>query len=350
LICPVCGTHVEDAESICPACHADLDMTRAMPRLQGTYCPGCGALVPSDLTQCPSCGMPVKSPVTSAQEVRAKREERAKLLSGVPLVDPDDAGEAIVPVDERPEREVPAPSIESAIPSEPEGYEGDSLSDRLPSMRTVVLAAVLALVLVGGFVLYLTHPWGEGALGSQTPDADLSQVGFPGVVSELVGQDGDNSNTDEELDAATYEDLTVCFDELQELDERVTQSAEDLLSVGKTGTDDERQQACDAAQALFDEIDDLADTVDAIDVSTGTYEDDQALLAELVECQSLRMKAVLKAWKIDASLADPTSNWEDVIASVEAQANATTGEDTYKQRYDELVEDFAPAEPTALEE
>lgn len=66
MICPYCGTHIDDASLICPACHAELQKTVMMPRLEATYCKSCGALVPKGQVRCPSCGLPVEDSLQKA--------------------------------------------------------------------------------------------------------------------------------------------------------------------------------------------------------------------------------------------------------------------------------------------
>lgn len=66
MICPYCGTHIDDASLVCPACHAELQKTVMMPRLEATYCKSCGALVPQGQVRCPICGLPVETALQRA--------------------------------------------------------------------------------------------------------------------------------------------------------------------------------------------------------------------------------------------------------------------------------------------
>ena len=59
MVCPYCGTHIDDGAQVCPACHAELDLTQVMSRIDVSYCACCGALLPAGADACPACGMPV---------------------------------------------------------------------------------------------------------------------------------------------------------------------------------------------------------------------------------------------------------------------------------------------------
>ena len=141
MICPSCGSAIPDGLSVCPACHADLAMTRVMPKLTGTWCSSCGALVPAGATVCPKCGMPVvASHVSSAVEQMEHRRAEDRAL-------------------ER-ERTSSLPRIESAIPSEPDPSSESAYGrERLPHTKVFALAAIASLLLVGGLTLVIAHPW-----------------------------------------------------------------------------------------------------------------------------------------------------------------------------------------------
>ena len=103
--------------------------------------------------------------------------------------------------------------IESAIPGpEPEDSPG-ARHDRMPRPCTFAFAAVLALVVVGGSTLLITHPWDPLATQTKaTEPADVSMSGFPGVVESLSGQDDEGGAGQAEA-TTTYEILEDVHDE-----------------------------------------------------------------------------------------------------------------------------------------
>lgn len=335
MICPICGTHVADDIDICPACHADLSLTRSLPRLQGTFCPGCGALVLDGENYCPSCGTPVEG------DHDGERKRRAELLSEVPHVD-----ESSVPEDDSKQDTHILARIDSAIPDEPEQFYEERVERRGTSMRMVVLAAIASLVIVGGFVLYAAHPWDPRAMTPDpTPDADLSQVGYPGAIEHLAGQDTGVAATDmRSADEITYEEMHTAYDKLLDIDARIGELDELLFESCRTYTAQERSDAYAQASALAIELSNLINEIGEIDVTTGTYESDLNDLLTLASWQRNRLDALVRAWEIAAGTYDPEGQWDTITYPVLSQRNPD-GTDTYKALFDEEAPLWNPAEP-----
>lgn len=163
--CPSCGTLVQDGLDVCPACHASLALTQLEAEPDVTWCESCGAAIPRGAPTCPECGMPVDGAYDDEYEEPLHEEKPQVDVS--PLV--------------------------SAIPPEP--AQNPELPTRSPEdeqrrIRYLVIAAVAALVLVGGGALYITRPWDPEAYSIHAvEDADTSMEGFPGTVTHLTSQD-----------------------------------------------------------------------------------------------------------------------------------------------------------------
>ena len=163
--CQNCGTFVDDALDVCPACHASL-RPKAIPiREDQTWCASCGSHIPSGSKTCPECGMPVKGAFEEDDEVPSLLAVRQSTEDAAPLL--------------------------SAIPPAPSGGEDEQLvAGRGMRNRLTLVAALAALLLVTGTTLFITRPWDPNAYVTHSfQDADTSMEGFPGEVSHLSSQD-----------------------------------------------------------------------------------------------------------------------------------------------------------------
>ena len=197
MICPSCGRHVPDDALVCPGCHAPLDVTRKLSLSDARWCPACGALAAPGAEVCPKCGTPL------AEEKGPERRQRDIDLPEIGNTGMMDAlGETGVMA-----------GVESAIPPE-DGVElGGQRADRMPRQRSVLLAVLLAVLVVGGAALLITHPWNpEATRISATTPADTSMQGFPGFLDSLSGQDTSVGSGEKPLSAVDA--LAQCHDEL----------------------------------------------------------------------------------------------------------------------------------------
>lgn len=315
MICPSCGSNIPDGSEVCPACHADLAVTRVMPRLTGTFCPTCGALVPAGSAVCPKCGMPVGC---------APRDDGA-----------DAAGEA--------ERTSTLPRIESAIPSEPAAANGAYPDDRLPRAKVIVTAALASLLVVGGAALAITHPWDPSATDTRaTTPADTSQAGFPGTVSSLKGQDGQiASQTVVSGSEATYLSLEQAWASLGDLSDRTDDNESSFKDKAVSGSADERAAGQSQAQQLAIEVSNLIDQIEQIDVTSGTYTDQRQNLVTLGNWLRNRLDALSEGWSRSVGSGDPQADAERIESPVESQRQAN-GKTSFANLFAENYESFKP--------
>lgn len=304
MICPHCGSHIPDGSTVCPACHAELEVTATLPRLTGSYCQSCGALVPAGATACPKCGMPQKP----TREVRIRTRKRPQ---EVPLR--EEAAH---------ERTNPLPRIESAIPSE--GAFDAYHRDRMPRMRVVLVAMVAALAVVGGAALFLSHPWNPDAFATRAKEpADTSKAGYPGQVDSLKGQDSSGEQQGVKSgDQTSYERLEADYKTLGELSDKLDDSVTRLEEKGIEGDKAEREAGSQEAQNLAIQISNCISDIQSTDVSSGTYTTSVQELATMGNYLRNRSDAVSRAWTLAVQAADPASERSSILAPIKGDASS----------------------------
>lgn len=322
MICPSCGSAIPDGLSVCPACHADLAMTRVMPKLTGTWCSSCGALVPAGATVCPKCGMPVvASHVSSAVEQMEHRRAEDRAL-------------------ER-ERTSSLPRIESAIPSEPDPSSESAYGrERLPHTKVFALAAIASLLLVGGLTLVIAHPWNPNLNDTRaTTPADTSQAGFPGTISALQGQDKVASATSaESADDLTYNSLLGAYESLKDISDRADDLESRLDTTGISGSSEDRSAALEEAKQLSLDASNVVTTISNIDVvTTGTYTDQKTNVSTLASWLRNRVESIYDAWKVSAGSSDPAADKSKILAPMVGNRESDGSEayvNLFKKNYD----------------
>lgn len=322
MICPSCGSVIPDGLSVCPACHADLAMTRVMPKLSGTWCSSCGALVPAGATVCPKCGMPiVASHVSSAVEQMEHRRAEDRAL-------------------ER-ERTSSLPRIESAIPSEPDPSSESAYGrEKLPHTKVFALAAIASLLLVGGLTLVIAHPWNPNLNDARaTMPADTSQAGFPGTISALQGQDKVASATSvESADDLTYNSLLEAYENLKDISDRADDLESRLDTTGISGSSEDRSAALEEAKQLSLDASNVVTTISNIDVvTTGTYTDQKTNVSTLASWLRNRVEAIYDAWEISADSSDPAADTSKILAPMVGNRESDGSEayvNLFKKNYD----------------
>lgn len=264
MICPFCGTHIDDGLTVCPACHASLGAAAHALKSERRYCASCGALIPDGATACPSCGMPLTSEDSIMMHPLS--------MEGEDGAGDDQATDAI-------------PRIISAIPNAEEPFSATSANERMPRRRVFIFAFVAALAVVGGTTLAITQPWNPQAYSTKaTEEADTSKAGYPGEVSKLSGQDkGISVKSAADLDAETFQTLSDAYTQMADLRTKLGDSESrlrsDIAAETVDGDIDSSAKSVDLASG-YDEakqnasdIADIVDSLNSLDSDSGTYAD-----------------------------------------------------------------------------
>lgn len=333
MICPTCKTHIPDGSVRCPACHAPVAMTIAMPAVQGRWCPSCGGGLSWEDEVCPHCNMPLES-------LWEKQPETVEAPVSPGPVESNDSGDAASGQDETHE----IPRIESAIPAEDDPTSKVKILDEMPRTGRLLLAAVFSAALVGGLAIAITHPWDPDQYSIKaTTEADTSMAGFPGTVESLTGQDN-NSFADQETptgDDATLALLVEAHKKLGKYADRADESQELFLQDGCSSEKDVRQKGKRAIDALAIDVSNLIAQIQEVDVTSGTYVQERDNLVTLGNWLRNRVEILQEAWKASAESTDPAAE-EDRIVGIVIGGGDSGGADGYKTLFDESYKSWKP--------
>lgn len=321
--CPSCGARVGESALTCPRCHASLDVTQRMtPLAEASWCPSCGALVAPGETVCPKCGSALAAPSAP----RARRNLDLPEIGGT--------GELFGEEPEDAEKTGVMTRIESAIPSADDESSPFASKDRMPKTRSLLLAALFAVALVGGAALLITHPWDPSAsqTRAKTP-ADTSQSGFPGVVDKLTGQDasGDEGGAEGEGELTPEEALASDYASLSELAGRVDESEQALRELCESG--DASAAADGLAQAQENAIQ-VSNLISEIELLQGDEDADNLLT--LGSWLRNRCDALSAAWEEAASTSDLAGSEGTILAGADTSAE-------YGHLFDESYDAWDPS-------
>lgn len=338
MICPTCGTHIPDGSLVCPACHASVSLTMAMPQLEGRWCPSCGTLMGWDDEVCPSCGLPVE------RAWGAPRPEQPvdQAAEGQPSAPPEPTPAEAIASETDDTRSIPR--IESAIPAERDPRSKVVVNEGMPSRRSLTLAAVASVALVCGIALAITHPWNPDAFSIKaTQEADTSMAGFPGTVETLSGQDSTGSPAVEALtgDDATYAQLSEAYEKLGSYARRADESEELFGEVAFGGDLDERTRGKREAETLAIDVSNLIAALGETDVTSGTYVTELEHLTTLGNWLRNRVDSLVAAWRADLESENPAAE-EQRIRSILATDVGEDGRNAYKVLFDDNYGSWAP--------
>lgn len=241
------------------------------------------------------------------------------------------------------------PRIDSALPAEPDP-EQEALYGRehLPRVKTFMVAAIASVLVVGGGILCITHPWNPTQWDTRaTTAADVSTAGYPGEVTHLSGQDKLSTSAAASVlsaDEQTYSDLIDAYTSLGQLSKQADELETELDEVGTSGTRDERTQGYESAQALSLDISNLATDISNIEVSTtGTYTEDRQNVATLASWLRNRIEAIEASWERSSESSDPASDADSILAPMSGN-RASDGSEAYVNLFSSNYADWMPQE------
>lgn len=341
MVCPYCGTHIADNLLVCPACRSDLSMTTRLPRLDQRWCASCGALVPPGADVCPSCGapvLPVSSRVhTSAANARTHTQQReAERLEREQKSFEEEQTHAM-------------PRIESAVPANPDAYDPLTKHDMFPRARVMLVAAMASLFIVGGTVLYITHPWNASAFDTKARvPADTSMAGFPGKKDSL-SQDKEAGSAIQRpvlsADETSYQKLMEVYQQLSAYKGELDKSEQHLKDTGTSGSLDERREGQSSQEDLALRIDNSLKALDNIDVTSGTYVADVAHLKTLGSWLRNWSDDLRKSWKVSTEFDSAEGREAEIFAAINEHSDSS-GNNTFRTHFDTNYKLWEPAKPT----
>lgn len=330
VICPNCGSNVPDGLKKCPACHADMVRVVVERDADETWCKSCGSLVPRGELVCPCCGMPVDS--GDDQDFAERAIE---------------AGDATGDLSSDSEQTNVMPRIESAIPSEDDETSTVAEHDRLPRAKVMIITMATAVAAVSGLVLLITHPWNPGAFDDRAKtDASTSMAGYPGAIKELKGQDkGSSQKSAKSGDDATYEALSKAYKRLKTLEKKVDENENLFNDVAYSGSQEQRNSGKSKAEAISLEISNLIGDIKDVDVTSGTYADDEKNLLTLGNYMRNRMDALYEAWKRSAMSDNPQTDKSLIEEPLKDGGASVTA--SYKKLFDDNYDDWKPTKKSS---
>ncbi len=340
MICPHCGSHISDDVLRCPACHGDLGMTTRLPRLEQRWCANCGALVPLGADRCSTCGTPVpvnlhlQSNISTAnKEILKKAEEERKAREEKSL----EEGETHA-----------MPRIESAVPANPEAYDPLNKHDNFPRARVALVAALASLLVVGGTVLYITHPWNAEAFATKAKvPADTSMAGFPGKKNALSQDKASGSDAEKTVlsaDELTYQKLMAVYKQYKSYEEELEKSETLLKEKGTMGSADERKAGHDSQEEFAIRLDNTIKSLDEIDITTGTYAQDVSNFKTLGSWLRNWSDDLRKCWKKSAELDNAEGRDDEVFAAINEHTDSS-GKNTFRSHFDSNYSAWKPTKP-----
>ncbi len=254
-------------------------------------------MVPEGSESCPKCGMPV-SPSPKSVKTKERRPSPSQETGRLPRIEP-------------------------ALPAE-QDLKDPYLHEQPVRMRSVVLAAIACVLVVGGAVLLITHPWDPDAFATRaTEPADTSQAGSVAAVTTLSGQDAaTNADDVKSGDETTYESLKADYQALGEYAAALDDSVERLEGTGITGDSSEREAGRSDAAELAVKISNAIADIQAVDVTSGTYAEAREELLKIGNYLRNRSDIVSSAWTQAASSSDPKADRAQILQPVRGEGSS----------------------------
>lgn len=314
-LCPKCGAIVPEGAPSCPRCHASTEVTQKIAVGELSWCSECGALLPPGADACPKCGAPVG------------REPARRLVRDLDLPE--------IAEDEGSDHTGVMTRIESAIPPAADESSPMASRDRMPLPKNFALAALFAVLIVGGAVLLITHPWDPTASITRASEpADTSMSGFPGLVESLTGQDVRGSEETSVPDA--FDSIESAYDRLAELELEVEESEDELREICASGDGSSLDDGLSDARATSISISNLISESSLLDDEDGAYAEDLEHLQTLGSWLRNRCDILTSAWEraVDASSVEEVS--DSVLADLRSSSD-------YARLFAENYDDWKPA-------
>lgn len=303
--------NVPDGSAECPNCARPFYVTQRLDLGALRWCAVCGALVAPGEFACPKCGSPVRGAAAAAVARR--------------IPDPEPKRE-----------EPPQADLESAIPGAG-SYSVSSANDMLPRLRHFVVAATAAILIVGGSLVAITHPWDPNAndITAKIP-FDTSNAGSPGVVDTLDAQDkGARDTEQQEVVDPVFDALHSQYESLKDDAEKITENEDLLRTKGVGGTYDERSAGLAAIKEVSLAVSNSIASIENTSDGSGAYTETISNLSTLGNWLRNRCDALTEAWNASLESSDPPSEGSLILGKISVNS-------AYEQLYEQNVAAWEP--------
>ena len=328
MICPTCGSNVSNDKSVCPLCGTELSSTQAIPRMQGTWCKSCGALIPADASVCPKCMRP-----THPEEKPAERKTRNLDLPDIDIASEEVQSRAAV---SSLSKAKDIAQFESAIPSYNE-IEMGTKRDGAPRTRTILVAAVASILLIGGAVVLITHPWDPDRYQTRTEvGADMSSVGNMEHIGTLQGQDVKSRDTENSV-AGTIQEA---YKQLGDLKQRLEESEKTFDETCLSPDYYTRTEGANEVELLAIDLSNLIAHIGQVGGSNSEFAEDIDHIVTLGNWLRNRVDALRAAWDLSVSTENPEDKADEITGYL-----AATGSSEYIRLFESHYGEWAPAAP-----
>ena len=210
-------------------------------------------------------------------------------------------------------------------------------------MRMLFFALIFALIFISSLVLLITHPWNPDIYDIKAKvGTDMSNAGFPGKRSELLGQDKKYlKDRTQSADDETYDQLKSSYEELGELFQKIDDNETLLRTSYKSASKDELNKGAAALSDLAITLSNKVQAISAINVESGTYVQEKSHLASLASWLRNHVDALRAAWK-DAIRYQGKSSVEDKISKKIGKSDQKGINSTYKSLFTQNYERYKP--------
>lgn len=319
MICPQCHRTVPDDAAVCPHCSAYLGESAPHASQEFIFCEGCGARLSPKDRSCPKCGRP--APGILSTEASAADLAAGKTASFPKLTDDDVRGHASGPSAAEVLDVSLDPSATNVLSASDlrlaDRGEGPDPYHRKKRPVGKVLAAVLALALVGGAAYFVAmDPLGVMPAFYAEVSRQAAEM-FPSRQGAAVSDGADAGDADASGDGVEVVDTTVlsgeaAFDTLTSLYEQIGDYQDPLSDViddynsGFLLSDLEaRRAASESAYTLRDQVQATLDAIDAVRLEQDSpYAEDLEHIRQLATWMYNRVDVLCDSWDISLGYPD----------------------------------------------
>lgn len=340
MICPHCHAPVDETDTTCPSCGAEL-AAPVRAHHEFVFCEGCGARLSSRDRTCPKCGRPapgILSEHTSASDLAAGKTASFPRLS----VETHE-------VEEMRERRSAAEVLESSL--DPEATNMLDLSEieqrdekrpkktpedpyhtrrRVNGKLVTALVAILIIAAGAGFIVY--DPFGvmpgfyasvEQAAAEMFPSRTGKRESLEDLLAAgLSGEDADHADDqtagesepteieDEHVlsEDEAYQTLSAIYDEIGAYQDTISDVIDDYNGYYIASDRARREEAASSAYAMRDAVQATIDEIDGL-----RLHDDSAYFGDVEHMRSLatwmygRVDVLCRSWDISLGIPEGES-------------------------------------------